>query len=329
MSKGRSIREKKRLLWIGDAVAHTGFSRVTHSILDRLCKKYDVSILGINYKGDPHEYPYRIYPASMRGDIYGINRLYDLMRDIQPDVVCMLNDFWIIDQYMPVINNYRKTVQEYNIRMLEEGKEQLSIPKICAYMPVDGLNVRQEYSKALNDLDSVIAYTEFGADQFRKAGVKDTSITVIPHGIDTKIFNPVNRDIARKALNIPQEWYIIGLVGRNQPRKRIDLAIRYFAEWAKDKPDNVRFYYHGALKDVGIDIPQLMQYYGMDDRLIITSTGLTSSLGIPQERLKYMYSTHDVHISTSAGEGLAEKALPLPLVIEGNKIISNQIGATL
>lgn len=300
MNKGRMVKEKKRLLWIGDAVAHTGFARVTHSILDQLYKKWDVYVLGVNYKGDPHDYSYKIYPANLRGDIYGVNRLPELLKTIQPDVVCIINDFWIVNDYMSVLKDYVVKAQEYNTK---HGNEQVSIPKLCAYMPVDGLNVRQEYAPALNDLNARIAYTEFGAEEFRKAGVKGY-IHVIPHGLDTKVFNPIDRSIARQALTIPQDWYIVGLVGRSQPRKRIDLAIKYFAEWVKDKPDNVKFYYHGAIKDVGIDIPQLMKYYGIDNRLMVTSTTMTSAVGIPVERLKYVYSTHDVHISTSAGEGM-------------------------
>ena len=49
-----------KILWYGDACSNTGFARVTHSVLDHLSKEHEVVVLGINYTGDPHEYPYKI-----------------------------------------------------------------------------------------------------------------------------------------------------------------------------------------------------------------------------------------------------------------------------
>jgi len=44
----------KKLLWIGDAACDSGFSNVTHSVLSFLHNSWDVSVLGVNYRGDPH-----------------------------------------------------------------------------------------------------------------------------------------------------------------------------------------------------------------------------------------------------------------------------------
>lgn len=272
-----------KILWIGDAVAHTGFATVTHAVLDNMCKFADVHVLGINYQGDPHNYKYPIYPAMIGGDVYGINRLPELLAKIQPDVVCVLNDPWIVKEYVDIIKS--------------------TPAKAVCYVPVDSPNMRSDFSEALNKFDMVIGYTKFAIDELSKSGMT-AKYSIIPHGVDTSIFNPVSKEDARSKLNMNPDWFIVGCTNRNQPRKRLDLAVKYFAEFAKDKPDNVKFYYHGGLRDQGWDIIQLAQYYGMDDsRLVITSPNITAGRGIPREMMKYMYSSHDVHISTTLGEG--------------------------
>lgn len=92
MSKGRQVPQKLKLLSIADAVAHTGFAQVNHAILDEIYREWDVSVLGINYMGDPHPYPYGVFPASLGGDVYGFNRLPALLDGLQPDVVFIIND---------------------------------------------------------------------------------------------------------------------------------------------------------------------------------------------------------------------------------------------
>ena len=74
----------RRLFWVGDAVASTGFARATHKICDVLRETYEVHVLGINYHGDPHPYPYTIYPAWVPfGDAMGQRRMRGMGADIR------------------------------------------------------------------------------------------------------------------------------------------------------------------------------------------------------------------------------------------------------
>ena len=89
---------------------------------------------------------------------------------------------------------------------------------------------------------------------------------------------------------------------RNQPRKRIDLSIAGFAEFAKDKPENVKYYHHAGVIDVGWDVRRLAKYYGIESRLILTNlkTGVQT---VSDEKLNLIYNATDVGINTSLGEG--------------------------
>ena len=68
------MEKKIKLLFFGDTPSgNTGFSTVSKNILKRLYAtgKYDITVVGINYFGDPHDLPYKIYPAAynQQGDI--------------------------------------------------------------------------------------------------------------------------------------------------------------------------------------------------------------------------------------------------------------------
>jgi glycosyltransferase involved in cell wall biosynthesis len=95
----------------------------------------------------------------------------------------------------------------------------------------------------------------------------------------------------------------VGVVGRNQPRKRLDLALMYFSEWVKTrKLENTYLYLHvGPTGDAGYELFQLGKYLGIDHQLIIHQPEIGH--GIPEEKMKYVYGCFDVMLSTTQGEG--------------------------
>jgi D-inositol-3-phosphate glycosyltransferase len=292
-SKGRTIKEKPRLLWIGDAVAHTGFATVCHSVLDQLHDRYDVHVLGINYFGDPHQYKYSIYPASTGGDVFGLKRTPALLQQIRPHITMIVNDPWIVRDYIQPLSAPIGKINNMDV-----------FTHKVAYMPIDGKNIQPAFVQPLNELERAIFYTQFGLDEARKNGFESDRVDIVPHGVDLTDFAQMSTDTARNKLtSIQKDWFVVGCVNRNQPRKRIDLALEYFAEWVKDKPMTVKFYYHGALQDVGWNILQLADYYGINDRMIITDPNMSTAIGVPRSMLKYIYNSFDVQITTTLGEG--------------------------
>jgi glycosyltransferase involved in cell wall biosynthesis len=297
-------KDRKKIFWIGDAVATTGFARVNHSIISNLPRKYEVHHLGINYMGDPNDFKHKIYPAMLGGDVWGFGRVVNLIKEIKPDLIFILNDPWVISQYL---------------KILEEAKIN-DIP-IVVYFPVDAEEHDPVWYAGYESVESVCVYTEFGRRVVLQAepGLQD-KLSVIPHGIDTRIFHPLGdvfdragrliktgEIIAREALYPVSKQpsfrsdFIILNANRNQPRKRIDITIRAFAEFQKDKPD-VRLYLHMGAKDVGYDIIKLANRYFFDEKLIISSTHHNMP-NIPDSRLNEVYNGTSIGINTSLGEG--------------------------
>ncbi len=283
---------KPKILWIGDAVVSTGFARVTHSVCGRLHELgWDVSVIGVNYDGDPHNYPYPIWPAAQREghDLFGVARFPEIAERVQPDVVVVLNDPW-------------------NVSLFLETEQPVPI---CAYMPVDAPNMAT--AAELNKLALAIFYTQFGQDEAHVGGYTGRSV-VIPHGVDVDNYRPIDREFARERMGLSNKLgadaFIVGNVNRNQPRKRLDLSVMWFADWWKRAGQpNAYLYLHCATKDHGWDLMQLAKHQGIADasknvrRLIVTDLSMSAAVGVAEESMPFVYNALDVQINTGLGEG--------------------------
>ncbi len=285
---------KPKLLWVGDFIAMTGFGRVSGAILPRLQDQYEIVVLACNWHGDPDEEQkrFKIYPASNRFQQapFGEERIREIIEREEPDVVCTLNDPWIVSEQYRRIEDLHK-----------EGRF-----KFCAYLTMDSYNWIGGIEPHINDWDAVIAFTEFGAQEFVKGGMRNP-IAVIPHGLDTDKFYPVDKKTARKALGLSEDIFIVLNGNRNQFRKRIDITIAAFARFAIDKPD-AQLYLHMGLKDQGWDAMGLfakeMQKVGLDPngRIILTAN-TPNPPNVPVDALNNIYNCADIGVNTCKGGG--------------------------
>ena len=281
------VHSKKKLLWIGDACTTTGYSKVTEQVCSRLyAAGWDVHVLGIAYNGDPHKFPYRIYPAvdpNYGGPRNGAARLKPIMDRIKPDVVLVQDDSWnvgIITDLMAVHNCYAPTV---------------------GYIAIDSENVRRDVAKQLNSLRHAICHTQFGVDQLAKAGYTGP-VSIAGHGV-TRDFAVYDKSEARSGIVLKKgnvdDAFIFGVVAVNQSRKRLDLSISYFAQWWRSagKPENAYLYLHTRTHPNGAyDLRQIADFCGIRGQIIMPDSMLPSS------HMPSLYNAFDVMISTSEGE---------------------------
>tara|TARA_R110000868_G_scaffold31646_1_gene115956 strand:- start:161 stop:1420 length:1260 start_codon:yes stop_codon:yes gene_type:complete len=285
---------KPKLLWCGDIVAMTGFARVTENVLQRICDQYEVVVLSHNWWGDPTplQAKYKMYPSSNRFQTapFGEDRIREVVEKEKPDIVFTINDMWIINE------------QYKRIKDLHDQK----LFKFVGYAPMDSYGWTGCLSETANDWDGVISYTEFGAHEFIRGGIRKP-ITIIPHGITSDQFYPIDKTEARKRLNLKDDIFIVFNGNRNQFRKRIDITVEGFAKFAKDKPDT-QLYLHMGLRDQGWDIMPLfaraMQREGLDPngRIILTA----QTQGPPNVEVDFLntiYNAVDVGVNTCKGEG--------------------------
>lgn len=275
----------RRLLWIGDAACDSGFARATHYTLETLRQTWEVKVLGLNYRGDPHPYPYEIYPAYVPGgDLFGVKRVVEVVSKTEPDVVVIQNDPWNIPRYI-------------------EKFSQLKVkPTLIGAIAVDGKNCR---GRDLNGLDHVVFWTDFALREATEGGLVKPA-GVVPLGVDLDIYKPGDRTAARTALQLPdflKNGFIFLNVNRNQPRKRLDLTMRFFANFMHNGgvEDAYLFLHVCPTGDVGYDCVQLTKYYGLNKHVILSEPGVYQ--GATEQELVDTYRACNTVISTTQGEG--------------------------
>ena len=283
-----------KILWYGDILSNTGFARVTHSILEHLANAHEVVAFGINYNGDPHDLPFKVYPAGglNPSDRFGIGRLPQIVQREKPDFIICLNDIWIVNQVWERVHLLKDTINF----------------KFIAYFPVDSAYYASSMLTYISDWDFAITFSVEQAQRLMAQGVKPKLFGVIPHGLDQGKFFPIPQEEARKALHLPEDKFIVLNANRNQPRKQIDLTIKAFARFAVDKP-NTLLYLHMSEKDLGWDVREIfnteMNRRGVapDNRLVMTSPNIDYTNAPPDELLNLIYNACDVGLNTANGEG--------------------------
>lgn len=305
------VEGKVKILWVSDGDAPTGFARVAHNLIGNLdSEKYDVHHLAVNYRGDPHDHWWKMYPAATGGDLWGFGRFINMVRLIQPDIIFLLNDPWVLQQYLAKIIEAKGVMP---------GIE--NIP-VVVYFPVDAKEHDPIWFRDYAELvKRTCVYTTWGKNVILETGsVNPTQIDILPHGASPNLFYKIpdemkdgriertGRQIAREAIypvKTKPEFlnsFVVLNANRNQPRKRIDITLRAFAQFVRNKPQNVKLYLHMGVKDMGWDIVRLAQRYGFDERLAI-STSQASLPHVPDDRLNLIYNSCDLGLQTSMGEG--------------------------
>lgn len=275
-----------RLLLCGDFACHTGLARVNEAIADGLhALGWEISVLAVNYHGDatPLQQRHRLYPAEGGGDPWGVGRIAGMVKHVEPDAILMVHDPWNA------------------VQLLAELPD--DAPPVVAYVPIDGTSLKRAHVEPLKRCASVVAYTQFGLDALRAAGLTSDA-AIIPHGIDLGVFHPIAQAEARRLAGLREDVYAVLVLDQNQPRKRLDIAFEAFAQFAEGKPDSVVLVYHGPLRTRnGWDIEAMAEDLGIGERLIATSHRITPTAGVPSDRMAALYSMCDVKLSATSGEG--------------------------
>jgi glycosyltransferase involved in cell wall biosynthesis len=283
-----------KILYCGDVGAETGFGRVAQHLIPALAEQHEVYAMCTNWHGDPSpmQEHCKMFPAMAHGsDPFGSHRIGELVQTIKPDIVFIVNDIWVAISLADKI---------------EPFKESLGF-KTCVYTPIDSYGLFAELLPAINKWDQLITYTEFGKAEIEKINYAKKIYTV-GHGTDFTKFFPMDKQECRKELGIPEDVFIVFNGNRNQPRKRIDLTIKGFIKFAKDKPD-ARLWLNMGKKDMGWDLIPLFKRVAKDEgynptgKLILTSPTFSTHNCLPIEQLNKVYNAVDVGVNTCIGEG--------------------------
>lgn len=327
--------DKIKVFWYSDFLRSTGFGNVAEEIISRLDKtgKYDFTVLGINYLGEPynmkggkyyHLKDIPVYPAFTPGnpDMFGRQKFDKLLNELDFDILFILQD-------------------AFNIIPLKDGildKKAKKKFKYAFYFPIDGDIEEPWVSEAIAIADRPVSYTQFGVDKVREFK-ENLMMDIIPHGADTDTFKPVKPELRKQ---FREEYFLAGddefvvvNVNRNQPRKDLVRSIMAFLEFNKQVP-NSRYYLHCNVMDSsGHDLRKFIQKYvpeNMQDKIMFPSPSeLQKSGGLDKNVINLIYASADLHISTTLGEGWGlstteAMAAECPVIIPNNSSAPEIVG---
>lgn len=293
-----------RILWVSNSSwAKTGYGVQTLLFTQRIKDAgHEIAVLGyyglegsmLNYNGIMH-YPKSVHPYGQ--DIMGAHA-----QNFNADIIMSLMDVWV---FIPA-NASRPWVP---------------------YYPVDHEPMPPKVREALSGSYKRIAMSKFGVEESHKAGLE---CYYVPHGVDTKIYKPQDKKESRKKLGLPEDAWIVGTVAMNkgQPsRKSIPSMLQAFANFKKKHTDAV-YYLHTQKGDGidglgGVNMPEIISLLGLQmGKDVFMTDPYAMALGVSEDWMATLYSSFDVHMLASMGEGfgipiIEAQSCGVPVIVGG------------
>jgi len=325
MSNNRQQQKIHVLAYCDSPTCATGFGTVSRNIFEGLYKtgRYQIDILGINYWGDPHNFPYRIWPTGTNAerDPYGRRKVANMIVQMKYDLLFFLQDSFILD-FLPELHQFLRNQNNRKFR------------SIC-YYPIDGIP-KEQWIQNVCACDYVFTYSQFGKEQSEKVwpGAKSKNIGIIPHGVNINDYHPLPKDqvdaFRRQYFGSQADKFIFMNLNRNQIRKDIPRSIRAFVEFRKYVPDSI-LYLHMMKEDQGWNLPEVCKFYDLDiTRDVIFPENFGANQGYPRQIVNLLYNAVDCVISTAVGEGwglswIEAMATKTPVIMPANTALVENI----
>ncbi len=279
-----------RLLWLSNhSRVATGYGNQTNLFTPLLKQAgHDVVIVPFyGIEGAPEVDHNGILNLPRAAHLYGNDVIDAHARYTNADAVITLIDPFVLD---PVI--YRR------------------LPWI-AWAPIDSEPILPANATVLKSARRIWAMSRFGETQLRRAGF--AKVSYVPHGVDTEIFAPVDRQEARARLggqlgrSLDGKFLVaMNSANKGQPsRKGFFEAFAAFAEFGKVAPDALLYVHTDKTGAYGEHLPTVVAMFGesLRDRVIFADPYYYVSGMLNQKYLADVYSAADVFLTTSHGEG--------------------------
>jgi FkbM family methyltransferase len=183
-----------------------------------------------------------------------------------------------------------------------------------------------------------IAFSRHGETEMRRAGLQPA---YVPHGVDTQVFKPLDsgeRVTVRRALNVPEDAFVIAVVAANKgtdpPRKAWGELFHAFADFRKRHKDAILLVHSLAAtpEGWGLDMRPLIAYLGIGGAVIFSDDYAQVAGLYSAGYVAGLTACADVLANPSWGEGfglaaLQAQACGVPVIVGDNSAQPELCGA--
>ena len=198
-------------------------------------------------KDSPEWHEYKSQPSYEFGE-YTFNHV---LLDFMPDFVVDIRDWWMFEfqQRTPFRNFFNW----------------------CIMPTVDAAPQNNQWMDTFASADAVFAYSEFGKKVLLEQ-CQDLNFVDIASPCASQEFDIIHDKAAHKLnFGLSEDSFILGTVMRNQRRKLFPDLFKTFREFLdSNDASNAYLYCHTSYPDIGWEIPQLLQEYGLTNRVLFT-----------------------------------------------------------
>ena len=178
--------------------------------------------------------------------------------------------------------------------------------RLACWVPIDHKPVPLLVSQFLEGSHATpIAMSKFGEQELREIGLDPL---YVPHGVDTEIYRPRDRQEMRDMLNFPEDRFVVGMVANNQgqspPRKGFSEAFMAFAIFQQTHPD-ATLYLHTEITGFrqGLDLIRMLERFEIPPECVTFTDQDLMEYGFPPGAMAALYNSFDVLLNPSYGEG--------------------------
>lgn len=272
----------KRILLIGTHPnQNTGYASVMHNIIQYLSQNNTVIVFGFQAGSDPTpEYNSNVIVQSFQD--FGIQNINALVKLSNPDTIILYND-------PCVISNFLVTMQ------------QIDHPaKKIAYLDIVYPFVKKSHIDTLNEnCDIVCTFLEAWKTELETNGITKP-IYVISHGLDSDIVN-IEKETARKQLNIAHDGPLLLNMNKNVPRKRYDVFFKGLSDFFTHNPASKLRVIIGTFKNGSWDLDEMIErlYPNIGDKIEF----LKDPHNMTKKTVNLLYNACEFGINVCDGEG--------------------------
>lgn len=280
---------KLRILWYSNSpAASTGYGVQTSLAVTRLKRMGHDLAVAANYGLEGATLLWEGIPILPRGDDPWSNDIIGRHAEAhEADVILALCDVFVLDP------------------------SALRGRKVAAWVPVDHDPPPPRVIEWFDETGAIpIAMSRFGQKALEEKGFRPL---YVPHAFDAKVFHPMDRTEARKALGFPEDAYIVGMVAANKGvspiRKSFPEAFAAFGRYREKNPKAMLYLHARAHTPHGIDLERLLDQCRVPKESVVAADPYRYHLGFAPEQMRTIYGAMDVLLNPAMGEGFGVAAI--------------------